>query len=381
MRLSSPTYDDQVEGLSQDDISAFDTANALLSQPSLALFHEALPETPKPPQTRHMHNVIPSLATSDDEDDPFSFRAGADLADDTHVPQKAPVGPLFLKASALTSPRLPAIQTHDPGDSSSHTLQDVDYSSCFESSKTTPFSGFKTAATALQSREQGSGGALAAGVSEGFLVPSAAAFLKAKQKMKLWQEEDEAAIPASQQHDSREPSSVVSPQTTTCTPASKLLLSPMPETPVPTTHEIVAGLPQLTSIRHPKQFKSPLVGTVTNSPLRESTIANINTPVSGPGPSFVLPPPQLPSSIPRVQSSQHQLGFTTASGRSAAKPRFVTPFKGGIRPTSWNTTPSRTPTPLRFDTVSSPTHPSLTTRKGSDDRSAAKNAVSARRLE
>ncbi|KAI6136380.1 hypothetical protein F5141DRAFT_24654 [Pisolithus sp. B1] len=377
MRLSSPTYDDQVEGLSQDDISAFDAANALLSQPSLTSLHEAPPETPKPPQAHHAHDVITSLATSDDEDDPFSSRAGVDLADNIHVPHKALVGALFLKASALSASSLPAIQTDDPGDSSSHTLQDVEYSSCFESSKTTPFSGFKTAATALQNREQGSGGALDAGVSEGFFVPSAAAFLKAKQKMKLWQEEEEAAIHASQQHDSGElTSSVVSPQMTMCTPASKPLLSPMPETPVPTTHGIVAGLPQFTSIRHPKQFKSPLVGTITNSPLRESTITNINTPLSGSGPSFVLPS-QLPSSTPRVQSSQRQLGFTTASGRSAAKPRFVTPFKGGKRPTSWNTTPSRTPTALQFGTVSSPIYPRLTARKGSDDRPAARNGVSA----
>ncbi|KAI6120654.1 hypothetical protein EDD16DRAFT_1705577 [Pisolithus croceorrhizus] len=380
MRLSSPTYDDQVEGLSQDDISAFDAANALLSQPSLTLLPEAPPETPKPPQTRHAHDVITSLATSDDEDDPFSSRARVDLAENIHVPHKALVGALFLKASALSVASSPAIRTDDPGDSSSHTLQDVEYSSCFESSnKTTPFSGFKTASTALQSHEQGSSGALAAGVSEGFLVPSAAAFLKAKQKMKLWQEEEEAAIRASQQHDCGElTSSVVSPQMTTCTPASpKPLLSPMPETPVPTAHDTVAGLPQFTSIRHSKQFKSPLVGTITNSPLRESTITNVNTPVSGPGPSFVLPSPQLPSSTPRVHSLQRQLGFTTASGRTATKPRFVTPFKGDGRPTSQNTTPSRTPAALQFGTVSSPIYPRLTTRRGSDDRPAAKNVVSA----
>lgn len=379
MRLSSPTYDDQVEGLSQDDISAFDAANALLSQPNLTAFCGTMPETPKLPQTRHTHNAITSLSTSDDEDDPFSSRVGVDLADNTDIPHKVPVASLFLKASALSATSLPTTHVDGPEDSSSHMPQDIDYLSWFESSKTTPFSGFKVATTALQGREQHSGGAPVTGVSEGFLIPSASAFLKAKQKMKLWQEEEEGAtITATQQHDSGElVSSVVSSRMATCTPAPRASLSHMPETPVPTAHDMVPGSFQFAGTKHSKPFKSPLVATTINSPLQRSTIANISTPVSGAGPSFAPPSPQLPASTPRVQPFQRSLGFTIGSGRSAPKSRFVTPFKNGKGPASWDFTPSKTSTALRSGTISSPIYPPLTTRKESDNRPVTKNALNA----
>ncbi|KAI6047892.1 hypothetical protein EDC04DRAFT_2620451, partial [Pisolithus marmoratus] len=359
------------------------TTSALLTlqmrcflNPVWTVSHGTLPETPNLPQTRQTHNIMTSLSTSDDEDDPFLSTVGVDLADNTHFPQKAP---LFLKASALSAASLPTVQADDPGDSSNHTSQDADYSSWFESSKTTPFSGFKAATTALQIREQGSRGASAAAVSEGFLVPSSSAFLKAKQKLKLWQEEDEATISTSQPGDSGEcASSVVPPQTTTCTPASSKALSfHMPETPMSTAHDIVAGLPQFANTKNPRQFKSPLVGATTNSPLQNSTIVNIDMPVSSACLPFV-PPSQLLSSTPRAEPLQRPLGFTTANGRSTPKPRFVTPFKNGIRPTSWNSTPSRAPAAIRFGTISSSIYPPLTTRKERDDKPVTKNAVSAR---
>ena len=344
MRLSSPTYDDQVEGLSQDHISAFD---ALLSQHTYENRHT---------NTLQLNSSDQPCASSDDEDNPFAFKVGECSKSSVDPPQDIPAGPLFMKASLMG--HAPAVEWGDSNDQGDDAPPDMDCSSWFESSVPTALVGFKTAATALPSGGKVGGISVASRSSEGLLIPSATAFFKAKAKMKLWNDEDET-ISASQQDGANEPtpslpSRAVSPPRPTFTSASKLFSTPVPDTPVPAARA-TAPPPKFLVGKQPKPFKSPLI---TNSPLRPSTITNISSPLRS------ADQPSVPQS-PLV--SQRPLGFTPARTR----PRFVTPFKSGIGPGVSNSTALKTPTPLRYNVVN-PIYPPSTVRKQHEDKPASK---------
>jgi len=350
MRMSSPTYDDQVESLSQDHISAFD---ALLSQHT---FHENRTQSLGNTDTLHTESNDMHRASSDDEGDPFASKVGE--SSKGNPPHNVPAGPSFMKASSLSQVQAPAWNdADDQGDSANPS--DVDYSSWFQSSVPTTLVGFKTAATALQSSSKVSATSVEPRPSEGLLVPSTSAFLKAKAKIKLWNDEDESATSASQQHDIREstpPSRAMSPPRPTFTPASKVFSTPVPEAPVPAARGRAVP-PQFLVGKQPKPFKSPLV---TNSPLRQSTINNIGSP---------LRPTEQPLVPPSPMVSQQPLGFTPA--RSNTRPRFVTPFKNGIAPGACNLSVLKTPTPFRYNIVN-PVYPPSTVHEKHEDKPTTK---------
>ncbi|KAL4070686.1 BRCA2, oligonucleotide/oligosaccharide-binding, domain 1-domain-containing protein [Scleroderma citrinum] len=376
MRLSSPTYDDQVESLSQDHISAFD---AFLSQHTLPSFHENRIQIQGNTKTHSpsVHTESNNKHCASDEENPFSFKVGAVSKGSINCPQTTSAGPSFMKASSLAHVPVPeANDPNDQGDLANDPPPDADYSPWFESSASTAFVGFKTAATALQSKNSET--AIESRPSDGLLIPSASAFLKAKQKMRLWNDEDEETTAASQEHNTREstppPSTrAMSPPRAAFTTASRAFSTPVPETPVPTTRGRAVP-PQFLGGKQPKPFKSPLITNSRNSPLQQSTIINISSPLRSVDQPLVLPSPLLPTPTPSFPISQRPLGFTPVNTRSSAKPRFVTPFKDGIGPRVYNSTALKTPTPLRYNTVNT-VYPPSTVRNTHEDKPMTKVSI------
>ncbi|KAG6332539.1 hypothetical protein ID866_6550 [Astraeus odoratus] len=377
MRLSSPTYDDQVESLSQDAISAFDAANALLTQPSSS-FCDAT-QTPKPIQPDHASRLADAdelpRSISDEEENPFLFEGGESSSANAGSPREVTFGALFTKATAFCQSGMPISEAEDAMDDGAPP-ENV-YSSWFESSTTTPLVGFKTATTALQNGKRGLGGANEGDHSECLLIPSASALSKAKEKMKLWQDEDEAAIIASQQPIPTEPTLSVgpgasrapSPPMPSFASASKAFsVQHTPETPIPParTRATAHG-------KHPKPFKTPLLTATTSSPLQNSAIANMRSPSISADRSFVPPSPLLSLSTESLPAPQRPLGFTPSNARSAAKPKFVTPFKAGIRSGVQNSTTLKAPTPLRYDIIASAVYPPSTTHLVHEEKPTIKH--------
>ncbi|KIJ66231.1 hypothetical protein HYDPIDRAFT_109225 [Hydnomerulius pinastri MD-312] len=397
MRLSSPTFDDQIGDLNEEDINAFDLLNAQLSQaaPASSLVRQI--SVAGPSKERHSPKTSPSSGSTlaqepamDEGENPFcSTPRGATSID--ALPRER-IHASFMSAAAINGKARASFPINDTTEDESDLLEEAppefDYTAWFNSESTNTFASFKTAATALPDCDAlpvFQRPSLDVSKPKGFILPSATALRKAEEKMKMWQEDERHSSP---QPTPKEPTSSLttqlsSPPRHAFTTAKKSSSPPrVPETPTPAPHFKSANAePPPSSIRPSfqslggkrplKPFKSPLIAAAQAHPTLRTTTANVSSPLrvhqsfapassqvpSTPGPVS----PLRPSSAANQAMSQKPLGFTPRYSGAAMRPKFVTPFKGGIKPsdpgpsTLGFTKP--TPTPLRQGVVANRVYP------------------------
>lgn len=327
MRLSSPTFDDQVGELSQDDINAFDCLDAQLSQ-SFA-----------DPSRLRQPSCTPRSVTHDlpAEDDENPFRSDNPCAP-IDIPQTERIHASFVSASAINttigSSRL-------ENESSDEAPPEVDYTAWFNSDSSNSFVGFRTATKAMPGFQRPS---INGENAKSLFVPSAAAQQEAEERMKKWQ--DESHIPdrvlIHQELDSPHSTQPVSPPRATFSSARNTFPSiQAPETP---THASYVGLSHsslqgICNKRQTKPFKSPLVSaTLSMQSHRQVSTPSISSPLRGyhfsastPSQTAMPVSPLRPSLVANHVTTQHPLGFTPRHGSTTARPKFVTPFKGVVK--------------------------------------------------
>ncbi|KAH7930929.1 hypothetical protein BV22DRAFT_1077497 [Leucogyrophana mollusca] len=403
MRLSSPTYDDQIGDLSQDDINALDEIEARLSQgpqtqamdsgnaklPSSLDFRAPVAGRSSPPSNREAFSsqeVIPM----DDDDNPFtsdellsSTSTAAPLLADPSLESGARIYAPFMKASAVlpaigfqSASFIPRDSLHDTSRSPSpEASQEPDYSTWFQSDVPGDFVGFKPATSALGSFQTASSmtaaiaGPSVAGEgsrltgSGGFITPSLTALRRAEEKIKLWQE-DTHSPSLSQSPPKLIPhvrtSQPISPRRTVLGAVhNSFPPTRIPETPTPATNlgksAILGGLPGFRtptlgttdnkSRNKVKPFKSPLMSTATPKPLPNPTSASVGYTSSPLNPTRQTAQmgsqhhptsslaPATPLRLTFAIANNPPYGATQPSTKSTpARPRFVTPFKIGMKP-------------------------------------------------
>ncbi|KAG2062232.1 hypothetical protein BDR06DRAFT_986119 [Suillus hirtellus] len=396
MRMSSPTYDEQVDDMSQDDISAFDAIEARLSQPA--------PPLQKLPLPTNSHRRLSSgeagdRSTSSDQDlllssqdiasqgdnNPFTSDPFADLNGTKQV-----VYASFSKASAVLPPvgfksasALPIQNTdHSYRSPSPEVPPEIDYSSWFTSAPPATFLGFQSAASRLdKTKENVSEATVSHNTPIGFksvgkgnlIMPSTAALRKAEEKIKLWQEEIDDPS-SSQRSGEFAPSSSArpsSPQRTVLGAVHNSLSPQVPDTPTPAMaarrsfeaaarSTLDAPTLRISDFKgKQKPFKSPLItsvpsrqpiagiaaSTYVNSPLnphRQSftSASSHMTPSS----SAVPGTPIRPSPSVNPGGAFRPLGLTPRNLRGGpVKNKFVTPFKPGVKPLDLNNAASTPP--------------------------------------
>ncbi|KAF9225497.1 hypothetical protein BS17DRAFT_778669 [Gyrodon lividus] len=385
MRLSSPTFDDQVGDLSQEDINAFDSLEAQLSQaPNYA---KQLPGS-GPGKAFHKPNISPLVLTQylsvDDEENPFCTTQGQ-ISDTANVSGRERIYASFIKASAVNEKAGASSMREALNDSNipDEAPPEVDYTAWFNSGAGNTFVGFQTAATAKQDALPGFQRPSIDGAKhKAFLIPSAVAFREAEEKMRRWEEDEH---PSSPRPTPNEPgSSLVTQPLFSPRPAfsnASKVFSPtqVPETPTPAPHirlanaeppptRIRSSFQSLGGKRQLKDFKSPLIAPASLHALFQPTVtANVSSPLRvhqsfSPASSQVLSTPAplspvRPSSVASQVMSQQPLGFTPRHNNTT-RPRFVTPFKVATKPSDPG--PSKlgitkhTPTPLRQGVVYPP---------------------------
>ncbi|KAG1757223.1 hypothetical protein EDB19DRAFT_1656380 [Suillus lakei] len=361
MRMSSPTYDEQVDDMSQDDISAFDAIEARLSQSAPPLHKVPLPTnshrrlSPGEAGDRSISSDQDLLSSQDmasqGDNNPFAS------ANDPFAPKPAsstvlpPVG--FKSASAL-----PIENVDDSHRSPSpETPSEVDYSSWFTSAPPATFVGCQSAASRLDKTKENVFEATAShntpigftSVGKGnLIVPSTAALRKAEEKIKLWQGERTVLGAV---HNSFPPH--------------------VPDTPTPAMvsrksfeagARSILGPPTLgVSDFKGKQrpFKSPLV---TSAPSRQplagtASSTYVNSPLNPHRQGFASASSHMPSSSSAVPatpvrplasvnpgSAFRPLGLTPRNLHGGlVKNKFVTPFKPGVKPPELSNAASVTP--------------------------------------
>jgi breast cancer 2 susceptibility protein len=370
MRLSSPTFDEQVGDLSQEDINAFDFLDAQLSQVPSQAYH-------KP---RKSPRVLAQPQSVDDEENPFYETRGGQMGDTPNASGSGRIYASFTRASAVNEKKdaSSASGALDDSDLPDEAPPEVDYTAWFNSDSANTFVGFQTATMAKQDALPGFQRPSINGAKpKAFLIPSAAALRKAEEKMKEWQEDGH---PSSPQSTPKEPASslvtqpLLSPRPAFSTATKVFSPIQVPETPTPAPNIRSANAePPPTSIRSSfqslggkkqlKPFKPP---SMAAAPLRPIATANFNSPlrvhqpiapVSSQVSSTPAPlSPLRPSSVANQVMSQKPLGFTPRHG-STTRPKFVTPFKVGLNGPSTLGITKNTPTPLRQGVVANRIYP------------------------
>ncbi|KAG6380928.1 hypothetical protein JVT61DRAFT_5321 [Boletus reticuloceps] len=186
MRLSSPTFDDQVADLSQDDIDAFDSLDAQLSQ---------------------------STAVRQSDENPF--RSGQAMR--IHAP--------FMSASAF--------ELSDESEPHNDEAPEVDDAAWFNLDSSNSCVGFSAATTAFPAFQRPSAKGENA---KSLFIPSAAALREAEEKRKKWEEEAPPPdqLPTHNEPDSRPSSQIMSPPRVAFSSARSAYSSGQaPETPTP----------------------------------------------------------------------------------------------------------------------------------------------------
>ena len=382
MRMSSPTYDEQVGDMSQEDISIFDALEARLSQQAAS--YNSLPNSHRSISSNEFREgEVGDCSTSPDQellssqdiafkddDNPFNSAnepsAGLDAS-------KAPMCASFIKASAVIAPlgfksasSLPIGNVNESYRSPSpEAPPEVDYSSWFTSAPPSSLVGFQSAASRL-AKENVFGTDAVYTTSTGFtsvgkgklVVPSSAALLKAEEKMKAWQDE----VGASPHTEGFAPASVIqpsSPRRTVLGAVQNSFPSRVPDTPTPvmTNRSFEAGstlstpmLGRSNIFGKQKPFKSPLINSAQSRqpPAGTGSIAYLNSPLNphhaslAPASSHILPcvpavpaTPVRPSTLTLVKPGGgfRPLGLTPRNLHGGlVKPKFVTPFKQNTKP-------------------------------------------------
>ncbi|KAG8219560.1 hypothetical protein J3R82DRAFT_511, partial [Butyriboletus roseoflavus] len=327
MRLSSPTFDDQVGEPSQDDLAAFDSLDAQLSQ-----------SFPDPSHLRQSscsaHSVTHELPVVDDEN-PFCSR----------TPQTERIHAPFTNASAIDSTIDYSRLANEPSDEEllDEAPPEVDYAAWFNSNPSNSFIGFSTAATAVTGFQRPS---ISGITTKTPFAPSAAALRDAEEKMRKWQEDVHLPdqVPTDKAPDSPHSTQLVSPPRATFSSARNVSFMHAPETPTPasfakpTLTESHSSFRSLGGKRQTKPFKSPLI-TTTPSMLshRQVSTPSISSPLRGypsaTALSRITTPvlPLRPSSVANHIMTQQPLGFTPRHGSITTRPKFVTPFKASVK--------------------------------------------------
>ncbi|KAL0951607.1 hypothetical protein HGRIS_008287 [Hohenbuehelia grisea] len=372
--LSSPTYEREVECLSQEQLQAFDALDAQFSQTmqrdrEISSWNLAT----KPSRTQLILDALSQGEPSDpspnhgaekqissDEENPFSvgFRSASSLP-----------GPStgFIPAFQLAS-NLPMTSGDvDEGPSSSPSdAVEPGFSSRPNADVPIPVVGFQKAsflaAAVTGTPDHADGlptGFVKASKRGGWLEPSTDAIEKAKKKMRVWEQDDENTNPIRTVESPKAPKSFAVPSSNCSSPGKRpafTALQNSPGTPTP----IGFGRPSaphdsLRGAGKARPFKSPLI--------RPPTSQNQPPPIPSVGGSKLNPRHGSQSGF--ISASAASRGPTTAAFSSplrafAGKPpssfttpvrptnpiprrhtpaKFVTPFKNGARPMQ----PLRTP--------------------------------------
>ncbi|KAG9314109.1 hypothetical protein JVU11DRAFT_4892 [Chiua virens] len=312
MRLSSPTFDDQVGDLSRDDIDAFDSLDAQLSQ--------AIARPPRP-------------FPVDEDENPFRSDSLA-----TPGTQTLRIHAAFTSASALDTMIVPAQDVPDD------VPPEVDYATWFNTDVSNSLAGFSTAATVMPGFQRPS---VKSGNAKPLLIPSAAALSVAEEKMRKWQEEDVEQVPAHKEPDPPHVVQVVSPPRVTFSSARNAFSSKrLPETPTPaplfksanaepTPIELHGLLKSLGSKGQTKPFKTPLISATPSiashrqlfTPITDSPLRDHHSSATDPYLTTMAISPLRPSLIANHAVAQKPLGFTPRHGAAVTRAKFVTPFK------------------------------------------------------
>ncbi|KAG1904752.1 uncharacterized protein F5891DRAFT_1012615 [Suillus fuscotomentosus] len=373
MRMSSPTYDEQVDDMSQDDISAFDAIEARLSQPAPPLHKLPLPTnshrrlSPGEAGDRSTSSDQDLLLSSQDiasQDDNNPF-ASDPFADSNATKQV--VHPSFSKASAVLPPvgfkSASALPTQNADDShrspSPEVPPEIDYSSWFTSAPPATFLGFQSASSRLDKTKENVPEATVShstpigftSVGKGNLImPSTTALRKAEEKIKLWQEEIDDPS-SSQRSGEFAPSSSArpsSPQRTVLGAVHNSLSPQVPDTPTPamaTRRSFEAAARSTLDAPTLRPIAGIATSTYVNSPLnphRQSftSASSHMTPSS----SAVPGTPIRPSPSVNTGGAFRPLGLTPRNLRGGpVKNKFMTPFKPGVKPLDLNNAASTPP--------------------------------------
>ena len=208
-RLSSPTYEEQVEGLTQEDLAAFDEMEALLSQDFQtsreersdeevlgAGLKEAVPLNwgNTLPQSQGPSSSYPSFAPAnkmskptDDPDNPFTHGV-VKTTDEQHLRPS----PGFASASRLS------LETGHDRSPSPEVPADADYASWFDPVPadlpvTFAIPVFTKASAAPVFAKASAMAGFSKASSSAVIMPSETALAKAKAKLEAWEKEDPEA--------------------------------------------------------------------------------------------------------------------------------------------------------------------------------------------
>ncbi|KAJ7170173.1 hypothetical protein C8R46DRAFT_225952 [Mycena filopes] len=375
LALFSPTYDDQVADLSQEDLAACDEIEAKLSQsisyPSSSAVHEQLPQNG--PQAR----------LDDDPDNPFAS-ASTDLRIRPAASGFASAAKFtgFGSASALRLNTETFTRDYDRSPSP-EAPPEPDYDSWFAPAQDVPPPAFQTAtakfAAATTAFPLDAPVGFMKASNKGWIAPSSTAFAKAKEKMDAIWAEEAGGAPAVETESHGGPenlfkaASKVSRLASPERPALRTLDNSLnsPGTPSPAEFSrpsfssastsafsapafsapgpsrgfaspLIGGASGLVAKNRPKAFKSPLLpqtaaafkSPFASSPLNPSrplsfVAAGTQHPLAGSPIVGTAAAPETPlrPSAPAFVTPARQM-----QNRARARPAFVTPFKAGMKP-------------------------------------------------
>ncbi|KAF5313184.1 hypothetical protein D9619_002620 [Psilocybe cf. subviscida] len=207
-RLSSPTYDDQVGELTQEDLDAFDAIDAQLSQNVRPPAHASTfqrasvlekdnggwdSSQPEPtPMSGHAgFSFAKASGLEDDPDNPFSggFASAAKVA----VPAGKPIG--FTTASFASASKLPLVHDHERSPSPDAPPPEPDFDAWFQPAAVDATPVFQVPIVAAFSTGSALVGFTKAS-NKGVIKPSAKALALAKAKEDAWNREEEERIRA-----------------------------------------------------------------------------------------------------------------------------------------------------------------------------------------
>ncbi|KAH7910924.1 hypothetical protein BJ138DRAFT_1113634 [Hygrophoropsis aurantiaca] len=356
MRLSSPTYDDQLDDLNQDDINALDAIEAKLTQQDppqtedlqTTTYHStpALRPLPETLSSQPMDTDFSSqgAALQDDDDNPFTSKVDRSDRDSNKTPMLPDlVGgngmsmyAAFMKASAVLPPADLQAAACDPHDSLRDASRspspvdpaEIDYSSWFQPGSTSGFAGFKSATRILDSSHNipdslfvtatslTSIKTLPAAKVDAFITPSISALRRAEERLKLW--EGDTHDPSSSQSPPKPAPSMltisqpISPRRTVLGAVQNASTSiSIPETPTPIPTSVKLGT--LTTL---PAFRTPTLGTAMRGKIRPKPFKTPFMNVHKPQPTLSESSPKLsfmdsPSNARSVPiNSQHELTFS-----------------------------------------------------------------------
>ncbi|KAJ7361422.1 hypothetical protein DFH08DRAFT_844079 [Mycena albidolilacea] len=382
--LFSPTYDDQVGELSQEDLAAFDEIEAKLSQsnsyPSSSAVHEKLPQ-----------NLQTGL--HDDPDNPFAapttdiqpvasgwgFSSAAKFSGFGSAAALRPTTDTLEHTTGFSSAKFTGFGSaatlrtdsldHDYARSPSPEVPtEQDYDAWFAPASDVPLPAFQTAAAAVAAFPQDAPIGFMKASNKGWIEPSSTALAKAKEKMDaIWAEEAPAPVVTESQMGPEnlfKTASAILPRSRLASPERPALRSlenatyDSPGTPSPiefprpsasssTSAAFASPTPGTLKGKaplKPRPFKSPfLPGVVAGTKPGFAHASSPLNPRSRPTHPLAAPPfvtasaPETPLRLGPASASfvtpvRPMIQSTVTPRMARSRPAFVTPFKTGMKP-------------------------------------------------